>query len=351
MPQTPQTLSVDDHGTNLAYFDSGVPSYASPSGSRYTTIFAIHGMTFCSPVFEKMASVSGPAGVRWVSIQRRDYPGSTPFSKAELNVLKSGTDEEKAQHVRDRGVEIATFIDKFVQQNGLPPPDEKGNGGGFAVMGWSLGALYALATAANVDALGDAERARFAQYMRSLILLDAAYGAIGLLPPPKMWNPFLDESIPPRRRAPMFNYWVTAYFDHGDLNNRDFNTLEYVVPSPTRIPSIHNLSAEQRAAIIYNDCVRTSDGPLTFCVPQLRESYEKAIFDKKTREILPNMKVWALFGDRTSTFSLPTMFTMEEDDKAYGGGNVRFRFIKGANHVMHWDEPELTLEALLDAMA
>lgn len=106
-----------------------------------------------------------------MSIQRRDFPGSTPLSAADLNVLKSGTDEEKAQHVRDRGVEIATFIDKFVQQNELPSPDEKGSGGGFAVLGWSLGGAFALAASANVDALADAARARFARYMRSIVML------------------------------------------------------------------------------------------------------------------------------------------------------------------------------------
>ncbi|EKM50559.1 uncharacterized protein PHACADRAFT_188120 [Phanerochaete carnosa HHB-10118-sp] len=272
---------------------------------------------------------------------------TTSFSEAESSVLKSGTDEKKAQYLRDRGVEIATFIDKFIQQNGLPPPDEKGSGGGFAILGWSLRALFALATTANVDVLGDSTRAHFARYMRSLILFGASEGdhashaavldellaetafvSIGSLPPPKTWNSLLDESIPLPMRTPMINYWVSAYFDHGDLK--------------TAISILSSTSSPRRRGFrAYTTCLPSS----------LRALYEKTVFDKKAREILPHMKVCALFGGRTSAVSLPSMFAMEGDDRAHGGGNICFRLIKGGNHFMHWDEPELTLETLLDAMA
>ncbi|EKM51921.1 uncharacterized protein PHACADRAFT_165254 [Phanerochaete carnosa HHB-10118-sp] len=371
MLQTLQTLSVDDCGTELAYLDSGVPPHASPFGSQYTTIFAIHGMAFTSNVFEKIASTANPAGVRWVSIQRRDFPGSTPLSAADLNVLKSGTDEEKARYVRDRGVEIATFVDTFVRKNGLPPPDEKGSGGGFAILGWSLGGAFALAAAENVGALADAARARFARYMRSIILLggfrhnhadyqityseslaEPGHAAIGIPPPPKLWSPFRDENIPPAQRASTFNSWVTAYFDHGDISKRDLDALEYVTPSPTRMPSITNMSAEQQAAIVYNGCALTSEFPLAGnCAQQVYATYQKAVFDQKTRESLLNTAIWVLCGDSGPSFSLSTLWVMEEDDKAHGGGKIQFRLLKGANHCMFWDYPEVTLRAILDTMA
>ena len=37
------TIIVDDTGTQLAYIDSG-----PPSGTVYTTIFAVHGIVFTS---------------------------------------------------------------------------------------------------------------------------------------------------------------------------------------------------------------------------------------------------------------------------------------------------------------
>ncbi|EKM50560.1 uncharacterized protein PHACADRAFT_178299 [Phanerochaete carnosa HHB-10118-sp] len=351
MLQALQTLPVDDNGTKLAYLDSGVPSHTSPFGNRYITIFALHGMAFTCHAFEKIAIVASSAGVRFVAISRRDYPGSTPLSATDLRVLNDGTDEEKAQHVRNRGVEIATFIDKFVEQNELPPPDEKGSGGGFAILGWSLGGTHAFATVTNIDALADAARARFAHYMRLLIMLEVPDLPIGITPAPKSWGPTQYKSIPLDLRLPFFSGWITSYFTHGDLSKRDIDEIEYIVPSPAGVPSIYNMSAEQRAAIVYNDCALTSEIPLmTCCAAQLHATYEKAAFSKKLREILPNMKVLSLVGDSAASFTLVAMFVMEKDDAAHGGGNIQFRLIEGGNHLMFWDKPEVTLRTILDTM-
>jgi hypothetical protein len=42
-----QTIVVDNDGTELAYLDSGPPS----SRNIYSTIFAVHGITFTSRSF------------------------------------------------------------------------------------------------------------------------------------------------------------------------------------------------------------------------------------------------------------------------------------------------------------
>lgn len=100
-----------------------------------------------------------------------------------------------------------------------------------------------------------------------------------------------------------------------------------------RVPSISSMSAEQRAENIYNDCALTSEFPLAKnCAQQLYETYQKAVFDQKTRESLPNTAMWALVGDSGPSFSLSTMWNMEEEDEAHGGGNIQFRLLKGANH-------------------
>ena len=70
---------------------------------------------------------------------------------------------------------------------------------------------------------------------------------------PKAWTPLLDESMPLPVRASFFNNWITSYFTHGDLSKRDPDAIEYIVPSPTRVPAIYNMTPEQREAIIYND--------------------------------------------------------------------------------------------------
>lgn len=108
--------------------------------------------------------------MRFVAVNRRDYPGSTPLSPQEIAVLNSGTDDQKADFLKARGVEFATFVDLFVQKYSLPPISADGFSGGFAVLGWSLGCSFALATVAAVGSLPAVGQTRWKDGMRSLIL-------------------------------------------------------------------------------------------------------------------------------------------------------------------------------------
>jgi hypothetical protein len=51
-----QTIVVDKNGTELAYLDSGPPS----SRTIYTTIFAVHGITFTSRLFYHYLLLASP---------------------------------------------------------------------------------------------------------------------------------------------------------------------------------------------------------------------------------------------------------------------------------------------------
>lgn len=108
--------------------------------------------------------------MRFVAVNRRDYPGSTPLSADEIGVLNSGTDDQKADFLKARGVEFATFVDLFAEKNSLPPISADGSTGGFAILGWSLGCSFALASVAAIDALPAPAQARWKDGMRSLIL-------------------------------------------------------------------------------------------------------------------------------------------------------------------------------------
>ncbi|GJE99279.1 alpha/beta hydrolase [Phanerochaete sordida] len=352
MVQTLQTLSVEDNGVQLAYVDSGIPSPDSPFGSDYITLFAIHGFVFSAHVFEKLATVAKSSGVRLVAIMRRDYPGSTPIPPADVESISTGTDDDRAAYLRARGIEIAAFVDKFVETHNVPPPTASGKGGGFAILGWSMGSAFANAAVVNADALNEAAQARFSRYMRSLIYLDAPYVALGIPKAEKFWTPILDESIPLHLRVPFFANWITSYFAHGDFSTRDPDVVEYIVPSPTRVPSIYHMNDAQREAIVCGESTWTSEVPfMVFCEPQFYATYQRAAFDEAVRDRFPNMKVWALVGDCGASFAFTALFKMQEEDEACGGGNINFRIIKGGNHFMHWDDPEDTLKVILDTMA
>ena len=111
--------------------------------------------------------------LRIVAISRRDYPGSTPLSPEQNTVLSSGTDDEKAAFLKERGLEIATFIERYARENPIVPIN--GATGGFALLGWSLGNAFALSVVANLDALSPSSQSWWKDHFRALIL----YGTFG----------------------------------------------------------------------------------------------------------------------------------------------------------------------------
>lgn len=110
------------------------------------------------------------SGLRFVAITRRDYPGSTSFTPAELAVLSNSTDGEKAGFLRDRGLEIAKFMNIFIQKHNLPPISRDGKSGGVALLGWSLGNAFTLAAISSADMLPADAKTRLGSYLRAVII-------------------------------------------------------------------------------------------------------------------------------------------------------------------------------------
>ena len=184
------SIVVDDNGTQLSYIDSGIPArVAGAFIQHYVTIFALHGFYFTNrelqyrgcggivpdvqPVqetFEKVMAHASEANVRFVAISRRDYPGSTPFSPQDLEAFSSPSSEDKQALLRDRGLEISTFICNFIEQNGLLPISNDGKSGGFALVGYGFGTVFALAAVANLDMLSVSFQTRWGAHMRGLLL-------------------------------------------------------------------------------------------------------------------------------------------------------------------------------------
>ncbi|KAI0666409.1 hypothetical protein C8Q78DRAFT_1072372 [Trametes maxima] len=340
---TTSKLSVGN-GVDLAFIDSGAPTSYSKS-TPYTTIFAIHGEGYYSPVFQKIVAYAPLANIRFVAVTRRDYNGSTALTTDQINVLASGTDAQKASYLVDRSTEIATFIDTFVTKNSIPAPTSNGKYGGFAILGWSLGNAFAISTVSNVQSYSSAIQTRFSTYLRALILQEPPSVAIGTGPlPPQTYTPQIDTSIPAELQQPAFIQWITAYFDHGDISSKDPNVLSYVLPSISRPPSVFNMSVAQLAGMTNNGPANGSDGLLIANVQaQLLASYKKALYDNATRAAVPKMKVTEIVGDATAEFGIVAYWSMLDDNAAAGGNKVQFKVLHGANHFVHWDNPEIAI--------
>ena len=129
-------------------------------------------------IFQKVLALAPSSDVRFVAITRRDYNGSTPYTAAEIQVISSGADSQKAQFLQNRGQEIATFIATFMQRNSLPPLSPDGRSGGIALLGWSLGNSFTLATVANVLSYSPVEQNLLASNLRGLIM-QGMYQSLG----------------------------------------------------------------------------------------------------------------------------------------------------------------------------
>ncbi len=116
-----------------------------------------------------MIDLAASKGVRFVALNRRHFPGTTPLSSEELVITQTGgtDDSQREALVEARAHEIALFIDVFIQKFNLPSIS---SGGGVALLGWSLGATFALIVISSVDTLPEDVRRRLNDYMRSLIL-------------------------------------------------------------------------------------------------------------------------------------------------------------------------------------
>lgn len=151
--------------------------------------------------------------------------------------------------------------------------------------------------------------------------------------PPKAWSPHIDTTVPAELRSAFFAQWITSYFKHGDLSKRDLDKLSYIVPSTTRAPSIFGISEEQQAEIIHHPSGEGSDMSLMLlCGAELNASYKRACFDKTVRETVPHMTVTVLYGDLSAWSCFPTVWQIQDDDAAHGGGMVKTRLVEGTNH-------------------
>ena len=92
------------------------------------------------------------------------------------------SDEDKTRYLSDRGLEILQFIDQFMQECNLPPLSDDGKTGGIAILGWSMGATFALSAIANADRLEAPARERISQNLRALIM-----DGMRIPPPSMVW--------------------------------------------------------------------------------------------------------------------------------------------------------------------
>jgi len=173
---TSGSIQVNEKGIKLGYIDSGPPDSAS-----YRTLIAIHGYGYSADVFQKALPEARKKGFRMIALNRRDFPNSTPFTPEELSALdpSSLNITKYLTFIQQRSFEIIGFVHHAIQELGLPPP-ETGSEGNISVLGWSLGAFFAVAVMGCFDdpELPAAFRETVKEYISSVILYDPGIEAV-----------------------------------------------------------------------------------------------------------------------------------------------------------------------------
>lgn len=109
-----------------------------------------------------MTDAARGQGYRLIVPNRRLYPGSTPYTPAEIATLQPDSPHEIFTHTLERqGLYLLEFVDSVVQVHGL----EK-----VAVAGWSLGALFLTLAVGAITQVSTEVRGRLKASIQALIL-------------------------------------------------------------------------------------------------------------------------------------------------------------------------------------
>lgn len=100
-----------------------------------------------------MLPIAAASHVRLVLLNRRGYRGCTPLGESETAAQASP--ELYETFLRKRAKELATFLVKFIELEGIPPISQQGGtgraSGGISLAGWSLGNIQVSAVLAYAD--------------------------------------------------------------------------------------------------------------------------------------------------------------------------------------------------------
>jgi hypothetical protein len=149
---------------------------------------------------------------------------------------------------------------------------------------------------------------------------------------PKHYTPLVDDRIPPEDRLEKFGYWVSSYFQHGDLGTRNLDVLSWVEPSTIHPATLNNMTADEKKEII---CVgKEPEHEMPYMMAsneQFSSSYRKAFFGDDVKTLFPGFKVSFLAGELSPAFAISSYWMLENDIKETGKP-FNLRFIPDSNH-------------------
>ncbi|OCH91803.1 hypothetical protein OBBRIDRAFT_506278 [Obba rivulosa] len=357
MPLAP----VDDKGTYLLYQDSGAPA----DSTSYVTLVAFHGTVFHSGNFQPMFIRASEHKMRMVLVTLRDYPGSTPYSPAEIDAIFSQDAERQGEYMQARGLEISAFLSWLISKEKLPPitQDNGNTSGGIALLGWSTGSAIPFSLVAHADKLSADIRDLLGAYLRTCFLWDPPTYAVGCPLPSleEFYCPVRDPALSPEEIAEIFPTWVSSYFSHdpATLNSIDDLTITKLItglsaqslsdPPPHQLPTAQTMTPEQ-----YNDNIDLL-GAMRSHVPFL--FIDRTVFESNARRALQERIIWphlrmalVWFDMSVGDTVMGAWYIKQLVKQADNGRDFSARRMDGSNHFPHWSEPRRCLEVVSELL-
>ncbi|KAF9025809.1 hypothetical protein BDZ89DRAFT_1068057 [Hymenopellis radicata] len=320
----------------LFFTDSG-----RVEGSQdYTTIFIVHGSAFTGHTFNSLLPLAAAESLRLVVINRRDYPGSTPYTDAELCSIAEG----KRDFLENTGREMLHFMHWFVKKHHLPRiTTSKRTGtktGGIVLMGWSMGGMTAASTLAYPDAISDVYFKTLKPYFRTMIFHDSPNLAFG---PPT--HDFFQG----------FAAYVSSYYLHPDLNSRKPEGINFAPYTEHQSMKAWNVQ-EVAANFAPEEGVRV-EWPAA--LPPMQETIRRqthlALFDEDNAcRVFPDLTIVHIFCRNTGW---NCVWGYWEHDRIYRENvamGKRFRRMytleMEGNHFAHMDHPREFMNVLVKSI-
>ncbi|KAG6896565.1 hypothetical protein C0992_007416 [Termitomyces sp. T32_za158] len=244
-------------GIDIFYTDSGPP----PGSHDYTTVIILHGITFTGENLKKLHTYAHTFNLRTVIWNRRGYAGSSRYTPDELDDLIHG----RRAFLKCLGLQLAQFIQWFIEQHNVPRVSADRKTGGFAVMGWSLGNTTAITLFSHRDLLSSQTYDFLKDYVKNLIIYDATLFAFGWKLPPNekplsYYEPLSAFATdPPEVAQRNFDAWVSSYYDH-PKDPKSVSDLHFA--QRTKSATSDTWSAEDLKAFHDHDAFMESDMPM-----------------------------------------------------------------------------------------
>lgn len=299
-----------------------------------------------------MLEAASSFGYRLIAPNRRLYPGSTPYTKEEMEAFEpSNSPEDIVGAYIKQGGYLLSFVDNMIQEHNLKK---------VVVTGWSLGSGFLSAMVCSMSTVTADVKVRLRHHIKGLnwwgmyqsrvkirftlmhVLSDPPSPVHGLPDPPSGgWIPLYDEELVPELRGRAFVEWVTQYFPHPDMDEKDYTNLIYKNTTQTKPATYSDLSDDKMFSMLDITAGPRGDNFIAGDPSFQRAGqilFERTFLNEGTRKQWENIPFSVIYGEEAPWPVVWAVWELEARSET-AGLPVRIRGIAGANHFVRFQRP------------